>query len=98
MLFGCILEKPAVGVLLSSRSLNHASITQADAVNHCSSHNNDCNSSETECNVCHSAHCFYVPSPLLLVSFVKADQAISLKEPKSYQFSYSTVLLRPPIS
>lgn len=98
MLFGCFFENSSHGNLLSKKMDFGNSINNSDLVNHCSSHNSDCSATETECNICHSAHCVYIATPGIHVSFIKANPIVSLKAPQSYYFSYLSVLLRPPIS
>lgn len=98
MLFGCFFENSSYVDLLSTKSSFYTSINQSDLDNHCSSHSNDCDSNETECNICHSAHCVYIGTPSISANFVKISHEPLLKEPKLYYFSYISILLRPPIS
>lgn len=98
MLIGYFFEKSSYGTVLSFSVKSQIALNQSAAENHCSSHSNNCDSNDTECNVCHSFHSGYIATPLISVKFIEAVHTLLLKDPKSYYFTFSSILLRPPIS
>lgn len=98
MLFGYFFENVSKAAVLSSEINIHAIVDSSDFDNHCSNHNSDCDSTETECHVCHSAHSVYIGATIVIVDFFKLEHVPLLKKSELYYFSYLSTLLRPPIS